>query len=148
MSRHGYIEDYGDTSWAQVAWRGAVQRAIDGRRGQAIMREMADAMDALPDDDRQLVRESFQNEQRLVCALGVVGRARGIDMSKIDPEDAITTAKVFGIAERLAREITWINDEDGGGDCEEPEDRFDNVRAWLRWNIKPLHVLVTSDRDF
>ncbi len=46
MSRSGYSED-GD-QWQMIKWRGAVASAFRGRRGQAFLREMRDALDALP----------------------------------------------------------------------------------------------------
>ena len=45
------------------------------------------------------------------CTLGVVGHARGVDISKIDPGDRDAVAKVFGIAPALAAEIVFMNDE-------------------------------------
>lgn len=147
MSRHGYVEDYGGDSWELVLWRGGVQRALNGRRGQALLQEMADVMDAMPDHERQLSRGDFVDDSGMVCALGTVGQKRGLDMTGLDPEDSDTTAKVFGIAPGMAREIMYINDG-MGDDGETPESRFDRVREWLHWNIKRTHELVTPDRDF
>jgi hypothetical protein len=46
MGRAGYSEDC--DGWALIRWRGAVTSAIRGKRGQAFLREMLDALDALP----------------------------------------------------------------------------------------------------
>ena len=69
-----------------------------------------------------------------VCALGSVGRARGIDMAPIDPEDNEAVASTFGIADAMAREIMYWNDE-GGTYRETPEQRFDRMRAWVAKHI-------------
>lgn len=46
MSRSGYDDDC--DGWALIRWRGAVASAIRGRRGQAFLRELAEALDELP----------------------------------------------------------------------------------------------------
>ena len=46
MSRSGYTDDMEDM-WQHICWRGAVASAIRGRRGQAFLREMLAAMDAI-----------------------------------------------------------------------------------------------------
>ena len=55
-----------------------------------------------------------------------------MDLSKLDPDDPDTAARVFGLSGALAREIMWINDEDHLT----PEDRFRRVRAWVTGNIR------------
>jgi hypothetical protein len=68
-----------------------------------------------------------------VCAIGSLGRARGIDMSKIDPEDPEQVAGAFGIAPCLAQEVEYENDEW----CDKTdEQRWTRMRAWVAQNIK------------
>ena len=108
MSRSGYSDDWDEDQWASIRWRGAVKAALRGKRGQAFLRELATAMDAMP------VKELVSNELEADgqhCALGTVGHARGIDLAAIDPEDWGAVAKAFGIAETMAREIMYENDE-------------------------------------
>lgn len=107
MSRSGYNDDSEDT-WSFIRWRGAVNSAINGARGQAFLRELLTALDAMP--EKELVSEELQADGSF-CALGVVGKARGIDLEKIDTEDFAELSKTFGIAESLAREIMYENDE-------------------------------------
>jgi hypothetical protein len=45
------------------------------------------------------------------CALGVLGKARGIDVSGVDPECYEQVAQTFGVTEQLARQIVFMNDE-------------------------------------
>lgn len=129
MSRSGYIDDY-DNDWQLIMYRGAVASATRGTRGQKLLRDMLAALDALP--EKKLIAGELE-EAGAVCALGAVGKARGIDMSHLDPEDAETVAGTFGIAPALAREIVWENDE-----CwrnETPEQRFDRMRRWVASQI-------------
>ena len=154
MSRSGYIDDY-DDQWALIKYRGRVASAIRGKRGQAFLLEMLRAMDALPEKKliaNDLARRvpppfpggsvlgqiwSQQNEQWEVCAIGSVGLARGIDMSKLDPEDADTVSATFGIHYVLATEIVYMNDE-ASWRSETPEQRFIRMRKWIVDQIKPV----------
>jgi hypothetical protein len=72
MSRSGY-QDYTD-QWEVIRWRGAVRSAIRGKRGQAFLREMLAALDALP--DKRLIRNELEVNGEY-CALGAVGPAAG-----------------------------------------------------------------------
>jgi hypothetical protein len=92
---------------------------------------MRDALDAMP-EKRLIARELESNGE--VCALGAVGRARGIDMAGIDPEDSERVAATFDIAEPLAREIAYENDEDYRQPT--PEERWQYMRAWVERRIK------------
>lgn len=108
MSRSGYNDDCED-NWAHICWRGAVSSAIRGGRGQAMLKELVDALDALP--DRRLTAGSLETEDGEFCALGALGRARNLDMATIDPEDREAVALAFGVSEALAAEVMYLNDE-------------------------------------
>lgn len=108
MSRSGYIDDY-DEDGTGGLWRGAVTRALAGRRGQATLKEIAAALDAM--QDKSLAAESLVTEDGEFCTLGVLGLARGLDMAPIDPEDWDAVAKAFGVAPAMVREIVFENDE-------------------------------------
>ena len=129
MSRSGYTDDC--DGWALIRWRGAVAAAIRGKRGQAVLREMAAAMDAMP--IKFLIVEELEEEGD-VCALGSLGKARGMDMSSIDPDDYDAVAEAFGINVKLAQEIMYENDE--GGWRETPEQRWTRMRKWIASQIR------------
>lgn len=133
MSRSGYSEDWDFDQWAMIRWRGAVTAAIKGKRGQAFLREMLAALDALP-DGKLVASELEENGQ--VCALGAVGRARGVDMAAIDPEDYSRVAATFGVSEALAREVVYENDEMSSWGNETPEQRFWRMRRWVASQIR------------
>jgi hypothetical protein len=123
MSRSGYTEDcYGQWSW--ICYRGAVASAIRGKRGQAFLRELLTALDEMP--EKRLIAEELTIEGD-ACALGVIARRRGIDVTAIDAYDYDSIHTPFGISNALAREIIWENDERGYT----PEERWRNVRAWI-----------------
>lgn len=109
MSRSGYNDDCDDDPWAHIRWRGAVASSIKGARGQALLREIAAAMDAMP--VKELAAESLVTEDGEFCTLGVAGAARGMNLAALDPEDYDAVAKAFGVATPLVREIVYLNDE-------------------------------------
>lgn len=117
-----------------IRWRGAVASAIRGKRGQAFLREMLAALDAIP--TKALIAYEIESLQG-VCALGALGRRRGLDTSRIDPEDRDMTAATFGIPFSLACEIMFENDEGGGyWNNETPERRWERVRSWVVRHIR------------
>lgn len=141
MSRSGYHDDFND--WSLICWRGAVVSALRGKRGQAFLKEMLVALKALP--FHVLAKNELETSTPMslshwgmhpvetVCALGAVGKARGIDMSNLDPEDSATISHVFGIAEAMAREIVYINDECDYYNISSPEKRYYEMMDWI-WN--------------
>lgn len=131
MSRSGYDEDADYDQWAFIRWRGVVASSIRGKRGQAFLRELVDALDAMP--EKRLIAHDLQIGGE-VCAIGSVGARRGIDMTNLDPQDPDTIASVFGIATPLVQEIEWMNDE--AFYRATPERRWVEMRAWVAKNLK------------
>ncbi len=123
MSRSGYSEEC--DGWALIRWRGAVKSAINGERGQAFLRELAAALDAMP--EKELAAHSFQTADGEFCTLGVIAHARGLDVSGIDPEDDCRDdiANLLDIAPALAAEIMYENDGDFW-----PRHEYDGGKRW------------------
>lgn len=115
MSRSGYSDDWDFDWWSHIRWR-----------GQAFLREMIEALDAMP--EKRLIANNLEHAGN-VCAIGSVGVKRGVDMSEIDPEDYNRVAAVFGIARQLVQEIEFMNDE--GVYCLTDEERWQKMRAWV-----------------
>ena len=132
MSRSGYQDDC--DGWELIMYRGAVASAIRGKRGQQFLRDLVTALDAMP--SKRLIEGKLEKEGE-VCALGSVGKMRGISLPGFDlyDEQGDEMAKLFGIAPALAREVMFENDNDF---CvpESPDERWQRVRAWAVQNIK------------
>ncbi|WP_315782207.1 MULTISPECIES: hypothetical protein [unclassified Bradyrhizobium] len=150
MSRSGYSEDCDDDQWGFIRYRGMVASATRGKRGQSLFRDILIGMNGMI--CKRLIADELEQEGA-VCAIGAAGKVRGVDMSSIDPEDSDTVAGKFDIADCLAREIVWMNDECGStGEWledkrrwrrETPEDRFNRMRKWVRSQITdPLFDVV------
>ena len=133
MSRSGYSDDV--DGWQLIRWRGAVTSAIRGKRGQSFFRELLAALDALP--EKRLIDIDLERDGE-VCAIGAVGRARGLDMTEIDPEDHEAVADAFGLPHALACEIMYVNDDDGWHRHDTPEERYARVREWVAGQLKKL----------
>lgn len=135
MSRSGYSEDL-DDNWQLIRWRGMVASAIRGKRGQKFLTDLLGALDAMP--EKRLISDDLEAHGE-VCAIGALGRARGINMQHIDPECPDQVASVFDIAECLAQEVVYENDEGSWYD-ETPEKRWIRMRAWVQSKVRTVNV--------
>ena len=136
MSRSGYSDEC-DDNWGIIRWRGVIASATRGKRGQTFFRDLLAALDAMPAKRlivNDLIREDSTGFED-VCALGALGKARGIDLNELDPEDPDHVASYFDIATPLAREVVHENDE-GGWYPETPEARWMRIRTWVASQIK------------
>jgi len=133
MSRSGYNDFDGD-NWGLIRYRGAVNSALRGKRGQTFLREMVAALDALP--KRRLGKEDLISEEGDVCALGAVRWYRGQDLCDLDPDNSEAVAAEFDIADAMAREIVFENDEPWSYPDRSSVERFRRMRAWASRNIR------------
>jgi hypothetical protein len=193
MSRSGYTDGYDYDNGSFAMYRGVVASALRGKRGQTFLRDLVEALDAMPERrliEGDLIREeppcglvrwlfAAPNEYRDdydprrpdtwrmpesiewrgdcgVCAIGALGQKRGISMNRLDPEDATAVGAAFDIAEQLAREVVWENDEASGRITvvpsrydpvsgryvngvyrdETPEERWQRMRTWATRHMK------------
>ena len=132
MRRSGYSDDC--NGWDLIRWRGAVTSAIRGKRGRALLRELRDALDAMP--ERALIARELLDASGSFCTLGVIGKARGLPLADIDPEDNDKLAELLDIAPALAKEIVFENDEAVWWFEETPEKRWERMREWVEEALK------------
>lgn len=145
MSRSGYVDDM-DDALALGRWRAQVKSAIRGKRGQAFLRELAAAMDAMP--EKALIKDELIDQDGRCCTIGVVCKIRGVDVSRIDYEEPEEVGAAVGIARQMAAEIEYENDEcdtrferDANDPRqwnrieETPEERWQRMRKWVESQI-------------
>jgi hypothetical protein len=132
MSRSGYSDDLHQGELNR--YRANVERAIGGKRGQAFLREMATALDAMP--VKELIANDVVRSDQSVCAIGSVALARGMNVAELDVHDRHDVAKAFGVAPALAAEIAFMNDDDFGYSSETPEARWKRMREWVTANLR------------
>lgn len=131
MSRSGYSDDCENLAM----WRGVIASATRGKRGQAFFRALVEALDAMP--NKRLVEGELQTDEGEVCALGCLGRHRGLALANVDPEENWETlGELFGIAPQLAQEVMYVNDEQFR--VSGPEARWRIVRDWAARQIVPV----------
>lgn len=158
-NRSNYTDDY-DDQWQHIMWRGAVTSAIRGKRGQALLVELRDRLDAMP--EKRLVDTDLTNADGEHCALGVVVAGRGIDPQPIQEklgqpdfewgyeEDDVNAycdalSATLDVAPALVREVMFINDDsytwwrrryNEQGPMEDPaKRRWTAVRNWVESQI-------------
>ena len=131
MSRSGYSDDIEDVLHLG-RWRAQVKSSIRGKRGQAFLRELAREMDAMP--EKSLITGTLISDDGSCCTIGVVCKARGVDVSKVDPDEPDQVGEAVGITHQLASEIEWLNDEWIA--IESPEDRWKRMREWVESQIR------------
>lgn len=143
MSRHGYSDGDDEPypgAWALYARR--VANAIRGKRGQQFLREMVEALDAMPVKELA-ARTAVSGDGAKCCALGAVAVRRNLDVSPIlyteaddEEDDGTWTTEwlrdALGLTDALAREVVYQNDEGGrsyhGGESD--AERWQRMRSW------------------
>jgi hypothetical protein len=128
-----------------------VDRAIKGKRGQKLLKELEAALAALP--EKKLIHFYFSKDGQ-VCSLGALALKREMEGGK-NREEALElindkfdkkeqeneyfnmpayAGKELDIARTLAHEIMCENDE-ADYKCT-PEERYSRVLNWVRCKIK------------
>lgn len=128
MSRSGYSDDCEHLE----LWRANVDSALRGKRGQKFLRELASAMDAMP--EKKLIRGELISARGECCTIGVVCKLRNLDVSKVDVYEPEEVGKLVGISRVMAAEIEHMNDN--WVDDPTPEARWERMRKWVQENIK------------
>lgn len=135
MSRHDYNESLWETNrWKVIRYRGALASAMRGRRGQRFLLEIRQALEAMP--DHRLGTGALVSAEGEVCPIGALGMIRGIDMSRIDPDDPGAVAAAFDVSSKVVAELTYYND-DVWGDVS-PEERWRLMCWWVSEQIRSV----------
>lgn len=115
MSRSGYSDDYDDPLQCG-RWRAVVASATRGK------------------PEKKLISGHLEKEGS-VCALGALGRHRGVDMAAVDTHAWDQLGETFNIARQLAQEVMYENDD--GWYHNNEEGRWEHVRSWAARQIVP-----------
>jgi len=129
VSRHGYNEGYDGSDVYELSfgrWRAQVASATRGKRGQAFLLALVQALDAMT--EKSLIKGRLQTPEGAVCALGALAKYKGIDVSDVDTDDHDSLGATFNVASQLAQEVMYENDDGPGGVT--GEIRWQRVRDW------------------
>lgn len=134
MSRSGYIDD--DSGWEMLKYRGQVASATRGKRGQAFLKALLKALDDMP--SKRLIAGSLKTPKGEVCAIGCLMDQRRELPEPVDWFEPAKLSERLDIAEPLAREVVFMNDE-YAFTVESPESRWCRMRAWVASQINEEH---------
>lgn len=133
MSRINYSEDE-DFAGQFELWQANCDRSLHGKKGQAELRVLRDALLALP--AKRLLRGELYNNAGEVCAIGAYGKYKGVDLSKYDPEDCDHDR--VGIEGGMPKLVAWkvveMNDQEFYRMT--PEERYTRMLDWVEYMIK------------
>lgn len=124
MTRSGYIDDVEHIE----LYRASVDRALNGKRGQLFLREMAEAMDGM--HVKVLIHGKMVDDNGGCCAIGSVCLARGMETDSINYDCPHSVGRAMGIAKSMAAEIEYMNDE--WIETESTERRWEWMRSWVQ----------------
>ncbi len=149
----GRLDDDYDDYWQDFEgqhdlYRQATINAINGKKGQKLLKELEQALLALP--EKRLVEGSFCDGKE-VCASGALvryrelskGRSRDEVLAELAEKSASTNNELegqefamreLGCVRSLAWSIVFANDQDEGRYT--PEQRYEHVLSWVKENIK------------
>ena len=141
-----------------MLWAANVERHFSGAAGQAKLRELRDALLALP--EKRLIETRLADERGQVCALGAFAVKahvdRGEDRDKVLAEMAAKVVEDrYGIdgweaeeatrreAESLGCKMPFIvtvayENDFGPSSKETPEERYERMLAWVEKRILPV----------
>lgn len=144
MSR--YAGDNYDEEWNNQweLWQANTLRHFRGRAGQAILRELRDALLALP--ERKLIHGRLADEQGAVCTIGALALHRGCSIEKLAamiPVDLWDEYEEERATERLGKDlnlrmvmiVALAGENDDPWREETDEQRFERVLAWVESQI-------------
>jgi hypothetical protein len=146
MSRSSYSDDWGDEFPGQMElFRANVERSIKGKAGQARLRELRDALVALP--VKELHPSIFADgtaEAPKVCGLGAWALAKAggnpdaahaMVPGDADDYETAVALKSHGWPKLVVLEAVYENDESWRSMRETPAERYHRILAWVNENL-------------
>lgn len=128
-----FSDEYDGTEAEWAFHEANVRRALNGKHGQKNLREIEQALLAMP--DKRLCEGALQEPDGLVCVIGAYGLWKGLELPKGggDYWSTIELGLKLGMTGTLTHEIASTNDADY---VETPEERYWRVLGWVRSEIK------------
>lgn len=157
--RIGYSDDE-DFPGQFELWQANCQRSLNGKKGQAALKELEVALLALR--DKRLIADKLQDANGDVCALGALARYKGQLIATAEAEDGAedeweendmdAEMEEFGVSLGMPRLVAWKvvskNDIEIRGTYDyskeprgtfvpvTPEQRYERLLAWVQQKIQ------------
>lgn len=117
-------------------WQANCERSIRGRVGQEELRELREALLAMP--EKRLILGTLDDEEGGVCAVGAYARRKGLDLSKYDPDiESDEVGIEAGMPKLVAWKVVEINDMEFDH-AFTPEQRYAGVLNWVESKLKSV----------
>lgn len=134
-------------------WNANLIRHMRGRAGQAVLRELREALLSLP--EKRLINGRLADESGCVCTVGALAAHRGVSLKELadrikvdyegypfdewDAEEATLNEGLrIGLKTGMVVRLASINDDTWGpGIHETPEQRYERVLKWVESKIIP-----------
>lgn len=135
-------------------WSANVQRHLAGAKGQAILRELRDALLTLP--ERKLINGRLADEQGCVCTVGALAAHRGVSLKElaelVKPDErwgevdayeaemrTMDLGRRIGLKEVMSVTLAARNDDCWYAPLDETdEQRYERVLKWVESNLEPV----------
>lgn len=111
------------------AFKASISRAVNSTGGQAMLKNLLSALDAMPYP--RLIGGVFEFDCDY-CAIGALGKAAGLNVAKFSTEKLPELAATFGCPLVLIDVIMKTNDE---GRRELPAQKWSRMRDWTAHQI-------------
>jgi hypothetical protein len=149
MSDRINITDEEDFPGQFGLWQANCDRSIQGKPGQAVLRELETALLAL--SEKRLIADELEDADGEVCAIGALVRHRGVEI-KSDPEEMEEVGVELGMPRLVAWKVVQVNDDidyryvgDKRVDYT-PEERYEKMLAWTQKQL--ILILKCSPLSF
>jgi hypothetical protein len=159
MSRINYCEDE-DFNNQSLLWEANQERAIRGRKGQAALRELEQALLALP--EKKLIVDELENAQGEVCAIGALAKFKGRENPRVNwgdtpvdepladgvilpdevQEVTLDLAESLGVPRLVALAVIYENDERAY--ALDPTLRYGRLLRWTRHALSGQYGWLTK----
>jgi len=119
-------------------WQANCERSLRGREGQAELRELREALLALP--DKRLIHGSLIDAEGEVCAIGAYAQRKGLDLSTFDPEDETDKVGIIaGMPKMVAWKVVEMNDMELHSRFT-PEERYRLMLQWVESKLQSANA--------
>jgi hypothetical protein len=116
-------------------WQANCWRSLQGKAGQAALRELERALLSLP--SRRLIEGALQDATGDVCAIGALARHRGVIAEiKASHQEMEEVGVELGMPRLVAWKLIELNDVELSSQDRHrqitPEQRYERVLAWVQ----------------
>lgn len=118
-------------------WQANCERSLHGRAGQQALCDLEAELLSMPNNAKRLIRDDLALDGQ-VCAVGALMRRRGVAQSRLEEINETDDTDALAVKEaHVPKLVAWkiVEMNDLWWDTVSPEQRYENVLAWVREHI-------------